>query len=139
MSRNTINDVRKYTNELHDLIKKREAIDMEIAYVCAVLRSLAAGLPQKSRDKLLAEVWAHRKPMGLSDAIMQIFRGAGVERSPDNVREQLEARGFDLSGYKQPLTIVSVTLSRLAKSGRIIATRKNRRVTYRWRIPVRPR
>lgn len=120
--------------QLQELCKQRKHIEMQLVNVNLALRSLARGIEDKEvREQVLRELAAARRRPGLTEAISESLRQMLHSRlSANEVREWLEKEGFDLSEYSQPLATISVTLGRLAKSGRVKATREGRKVTYQW-------
>ena len=58
-------------------------------------------------------------PMGLTDAIRLVLRGAGVPMTPLEVRDRLQAIGFDVSKYTNDLAAVHTILKRLNHSGEL--------------------
>lgn len=121
--------------ELQDLCEQRDFVERQLVQVNLALRSLAQETDdQDERDEVLRQIEkARRKPAGLTKAISECLRAMPHHSfSANEVREWLEREGFDLSDYSQPLATISVTLRRLAASGKVKAMRKNRRVTYQW-------
>jgi predicted nucleic acid-binding Zn-ribbon protein len=126
--------VANLRRELQELRKQRSHIERRMVNVNLALRSLAREIEdKKEREELLIEIEAaRRKPAGLTETISENLRQTPQSLSANEVREWLEREGFDLSEYSQPLATISVTLRRLEKSGRVKATRENRKVTYKW-------
>lgn len=120
--------------ELRELGKQRNQIDARMVNVNLALGGLAREIEnKKEREEVLREIAAaRRKPAGLTEAISENLRQTPQSLSANEVREWLEREGFDLSDYSQPLATISVTLRRLEKSGRVKATREDRKVTYKW-------
>ena len=58
-------------------------------------------------------------PLGLTDAIRMVVRGAGVPMTPVEVRDRLHAIGFDVSKYTNDLAAVHTILRRLNGSGEL--------------------
>ena len=74
-------------------------------------------------------------PIGLTDACRLVVRGAGVPVSPSEVRQRLQAIGFDLSKYQNDLAAIHTILRRLNESGelRVIARGPDTaKQTYIW-------
>lgn len=121
--------------ELRDLLKKREYIDNRITDLNLALRSLARMIPEgKQQEDVLKELReSRRKPAGLTETILSFLAKSPHEgHSASEIREWLEREGFDLSDYSQPVATISITLRRLAESGRAKPMRKGRNVRYRW-------
>jgi hypothetical protein len=58
-------------------------------------------------------------PMGLTDAIRLVIRGAGVPMTPIEIRDRLQAIGFDVSKYANDLAAVHTIVKRLNQSGEL--------------------
>ena len=75
-------------------------------------------------------------PMGLTDAIRLVVRGAGVPMTPVEVRDRLLSIGCDLSQYSNELAVVHTVLRRLNEAGEIrIIPRPNGKNQYLWAKP----
>jgi hypothetical protein len=78
-------------------------------------------------------------PMGLTDAIRLVVRGAGVPMTPIEVRDRLHAIGFDVSKYTNDLAAVHTILKRLNESGELrFIPRAPGKHQYTWNRPVTP-
>jgi hypothetical protein len=80
-------------------------------------------------------------PLGLTDALRLIYRGAGIPLSPTQARDRLRAMGFDLSTYSNEMAAIHTVLKRLHDAGELrCAAQRGRagaalRVVYTWRVP----
>jgi len=78
-------------------------------------------------------------PMGLTDAIRLVIRGAGVPMTPVDVRDRLHAIGFDVSKYSNDLAAVHTILRRLNESGELrFIARAPGKHQYTWNRPTTP-
>jgi len=78
-------------------------------------------------------------PMGLTDAIRLVVRGAGVPMTPVDVRDRLHAIGFDVSKYANDLAAVHTILKRLNQTGELrFIPRAPGKHQYTWNRPVTP-
>ena len=78
-------------------------------------------------------------PMGLTDAIRLVVRGAGVPMTPIEVRDRLHGIGFDVSKYANDLAAVHTILTRLNQSGELrFIPRAPGKHQYTWNRPVAP-
>jgi hypothetical protein len=79
-------------------------------------------------------------PLGLTDAVRLVVRGAGVPMTPVDVRDRLHAIGFDVSKYTNDLAAVHTILKRLNESGEIRfvarAPGKHQYIWNRGSVPV---
>jgi hypothetical protein len=75
---------------------------------------------------------------GLTDACKTALRCAKAPLTPLEVRDRLQATGFDVNRYSNPLAAIHTVLRRLTESGE--AKRRQTRargVTYEFIVPVR--
>src|SRR5256885_17044706 len=96
------------TREYEDLGARRREIDQRLAELAQAIGTLS---------KLLG--LTPTVPMGLTDAIRLVVRGAGVPMTPVDVRDRLQAIGFDVSKYANDLAAVHTILKRLNESGEL--------------------
>lgn len=94
--------------EYEALGARRREIDQRLAELAQTIGTLSKLLG------LTATV-----PMGLTDAVRIVVRGAGVPMTPVEVRDRLHAIGFDVSKYTNDLAAVHTILKRLNESGEL--------------------
>jgi len=121
------------------------------ALAAAIKEYEALGEQRRDIDKRLAQL-AHTigtlskllgltptVPMGLTDAIRLVVRGAGVPMTPVDVRDRLHAIGFDVSKYSNDLAAVHTILKRLNESGELrFIPRSPGKHQYTWNRPTTP-
>jgi hypothetical protein len=125
--------------------------DYRRALETAVHEYEALGLKRREIDQRLAEVaqtigtlsrlcgLTPTVPMGLTDAIRLVIRGAGVPMTPMEVRDRLHAIGFDVSKYTNELAAVHTILKRLNDSGELrFIPRAPGKHQYTWNRPHIP-
>ena len=116
------------TREYEELGTKRQAIDNRLAELAQTIGTLS---------KLLG--LTPTVPLGLTDAIRLVVRGAGVPMTPTDVRDRLRAIGFDVSKYANDLAAVHTILKRLNESGELrFVARVGTGHQYTWNRPVTP-
>jgi hypothetical protein len=105
--------------------------DYRRALATAIREYEALGQQRQDIDKRLAEVMqtigtlsrlcglVPTVPIGLTDACRLVVRGAGVPVTPADVRQRLQAIGFDLSKYANDLAAIHTILKRLNESGEL--------------------
>jgi hypothetical protein len=105
--------------------------DYRRALETAIREYEALGQQRQDVDKRLAEVaqtigtlsrlcgLVPTVPLGLTDACRLVVRGAGVPVTPTDVRQRLQAIGFDLSKYTNDLAAIHTILKRLNESGEL--------------------
>jgi hypothetical protein len=70
---------------------------------------------------------------GLTDACRLVLRGAGHPMTPIEVRERLEAMGFDLSKYSSSLAAIHTVLKRLRAAGELAFVElRSGKFAYEW-------
>ena len=91
--------------EYEALGQQRQEIDQRLAEVAQTIGTLSrlCGLTPTVR-------------LGLTDACRLIVRGAGVPLTPIEVRQRLQAIGFNLSKYANDLAAIHTILKRLNES-----------------------
>lgn len=116
------------TREYEQLGVKRQAIDKRLAELAQTIGTLS---------KLLG--LTPTVPLGLTDAIRLVVRGAGVPMTPPEVRDRLRAIGFDVSKYANDLAAVHTILKRLNESGELrFLARGVGPHQYVWNRPITP-
>ena len=78
-------------------------------------------------------------PLGLTDAVRLVVRGAGVPMTPVEVRDRLVGVGFDVSKYVNELAAVHTILKRLNEAGELrFIPRTPGKHQYTWNRPSTP-
>jgi hypothetical protein len=127
------------------------ATDYRAALAAAIKEYEALGEQRRDVDKRLAQLaqtigtlsrllgLTPTVPMGLTDAIRLVVRGAGVPMTPIDVRDRLHAIGFDVSKYANDLAAVHTILKRLNQAGELrFVPRAPGKHEYTWNRPVTP-
>ena len=94
--------------EYEALAQQRQAVDKRLAEVVQTIGTLS---------RLCGLV--PTVPLGLTDACRLVVRGSGVPVAPADVRQRLQAIGFDLSKYSNDLAAIHTILKRLNESGEL--------------------
>jgi hypothetical protein len=114
--------------EYEALGAKRREIDQRLAELAQTIGTLS---------KLLG--LTPTVPMGLTDAIRLVVRGAGVPMTPVDVRDRLAGLGFDTSKYVNDLAAVHTILKRLNEAGELrFVARAPGKHQYLWNRLVTP-
>ena len=127
------------------------ATDYRAALAAAINEYEALGEQRRDIDKRLAQLaqtigtlsrligLTPTVPIGLTDAIRLVVRGAGVPMTPIEVRDRLHGIGFDVSKYTNDLAAVHTILKRLNESGELrFIPRAPGKHQYTWNRPVTP-
>jgi hypothetical protein len=78
-------------------------------------------------------------PLGLTDAVRLVVRGAGLPMTPIEVRDRLVGVGFDVSKYVNDLAAVHTILKRLNEAGELrFIPRAPGKHQYTWNRPSTP-
>ena len=116
------------TREYEELGARRQAIDTRLAELAQTIGTLS---------KLIG--LTPTVPLGLTDAIRLVARGAGVPMAPTEVRDRLRGMGFDVSKYVNDLAAVHTILKRLNESGELrVVARGPGAHQYVWNRPATP-
>ena len=123
-------------SECCQLREKRNGLETEldevkrqIEHLDAVLKHLGPLAGESEGDDISG--------LGLTDAIRAVLKKATDRVSPSDVRQTLQQKGFDLSGYSAPMSSIYKVLSRLAADDNSHVTREqeDNAVFYRWNEP----
>lgn len=95
--------------ERDQLTQQRDQINVRLMQLDLTIRGLSILVGQ---TELIAR-HAERETIGLRDAIRAVFRNAGTELSPTEVRDTLLAMGFNFSGFANPMAAIHNTLQRM--------------------------
>jgi hypothetical protein len=111
--------------EYEELGRQRREIDKRLAQLVqtiGTLNRLCGFVPNV--------VW------GLTDACRFVLRGAGHPMTPTEVRDRLEAMGFDLSKYSSSLAAIHTVLKRLKEAGEAdFVELDSGKFAYQWQKP----
>ena len=116
------------TREYEEFGAKRQAIDKRLAELAQTIGTLS---------RLIG--LTPTVPLGLTDAVRLVVRGAGVPMTPVEVRDRLHGIGFDVSKYSNDLAAVHTILKRLNESGELrFVARGVGAHHYTWNRPSTP-
>lgn len=115
------------SREYETLLAERARIDARIAQLAQTIGSL-----MRLCNLQPTVGW------GLTDAVRGVLRAAGHPLTAVEVRDQLEAMGFDIARYSNDLASIHTVLKRLNQAGEVdFVPRAHDKPGYRWRKPVR--
>jgi hypothetical protein len=123
----------EYRSALDAACREYEELGRQRAEIDARLTQLAQSIGTLTRLCGLASTL----PWGLTDACRVVLRNSGVPMSPTEVRDRLEAIGFDLSRYANELAAIHTVLRRLNDSGEIRFIGSPGKHLYKWNAPPR--
>lgn len=124
----------KSFDEIKDMVKQREELDLKLSKMYQFIRATANMLPDEGRAIVMAKIEQFTgETVGLTDAIRNTLKA-----SPDkwltavDVREQLFTSGFDFSGYtSNPLASIHAVLKRM-KPSEVESEDMEGVTAYRW-------
>lgn len=120
--------------ERRELIGRRTDLETElvevrnkITHLDEVLSHLAplADLPFYEDDTVSG--------LGITDAIRYVLKMSDERLSAQDVRQQLSAKGYDLSPLTAPMASIYKILGRIEESGEVIREKEEGRVYYKWK------
>lgn len=114
-------------HEYETLGEQRRGIDRRLAELSQTIATLS---------RLLG--FSPTVPLGLTDAVRMVLRGAGVPTTPMQIRDRLSGMGFDMTRYTNQLAAVHTILKRLNDSGEArLIPRAGGKHEYAWNHGVR--
>jgi hypothetical protein len=114
--------------ELEALLEKQEEIEQKVAQLRQAIISLA---PLAKEPRI--DLWLYwGGSMGITENIREILRAAYPKTlSPVEIKEQLKARGQDLTMHKNVMASIHSTLKRMLENEEIATSDEG--LTYGWR------
>src|SRR5437588_8450074 len=104
--------------ELESLLEQQEDIEQKIAQLKQAIISFAP--LAKDSDGLIGPLVYAFAAQGMTDSIREILRAAFPKQlSPVEIKEQLKAKGQNLSEHKNVMASVHSTLKRMLENGEI--------------------
>jgi chromosome segregation ATPase len=120
-----LNNMRK---ELEALLEQQEETEQKIAQLKQAIMSFAP-LAKESGSGFLDQLG---QTIGITDNIREILQATYPKKlSPVEIKEQLKARGADLSQHKNVMASIHSTLKRMLENEEI--TTSDEGLTYGWR------
>lgn len=132
---NTAQVISDAREELKNRVGQRATTDKRIAELRILLRTLVRFIPDEAqRQQVLAEVdAARRKAPSITESISSLLSQSNKPLTSTDIREQLEATGFDLDEYSQPLATIQSTLSRMVEAEKVKRDfAPDKSVIYEW-------
>jgi hypothetical protein len=102
----------KYRSALEAAIREYERLTRKRAELDERIAQLVQSMGSLSRLCNLTPTVA----LGLTDACRMVLKAAGHPMTASEVRQQLQAMGFDVSRYANPLASIHTVLKRLCRS-----------------------
>jgi hypothetical protein len=125
----------KLTTRKIALAAQRQELEIQLHDTDAEILNLDKAIARVRMLMGMAQEGEHISELGITDAIRRVV---GPERmSAGQIREKLEAEGFKLSDYTNPMSSIYTVLSRLEKSGELLVEREDWNAWYRRRVRAR--
>jgi len=126
-------DLQACKRELADLLRQRQKIDERMARLQPLIGHLE-GLCRELGDRAAKE---HATKVELTTGLTELARvtlqEAYIPLSTRELKQRMEAKGFDFSHYSNPLSSIHVVLQRLVKSRQVkVVPQKGGRKAYQW-------
>lgn len=110
------------TAEMSDVLAERRKLDARLSQLKETIEGLTA-LIEDRPTAVAAPDGEATAESGISDAIRTLLHVSKVPLSPIQIRGSLIGRGFDLSEYANPMSVIHNTLKRLDKQGELMTVR----------------
>jgi hypothetical protein len=111
--------IKRETLALQAQIEER---DKQAAALAQTMRALAPLVGEQPPPDVQPAEDAETPPGGMTDCVRAILRKAVKPLTASEIRESLEAIGFDMKSYSNPLATIHTVLRRLGESGEVEAT-----------------
>lgn len=97
-----------------------EQCDKQIAALIQTMRAMAPLVGEEAPELPVSD--AEMISGGMTDCVRAILKKAAEPLTASEIRESLEAIGFDMNSYSNPLATIHTVLRRLAESGEVETT-----------------
>ena len=125
--------IKKLDSRVFELMEKRWELETQIKEIDLELKEIGGTL---SHLKPLAGETAEQDSvagLGLTNAIRKVLGLSEDRLSASNIRDELQKRGFNFSGYEMPGASIFTILYRLKKKGEITMEKQDGRRFFRWK------
>jgi len=126
-------DLQARKRELAGLLRQRQKIDERMARLQPLISHLE-GLCRELGDRTAKEHAAKVElTTGLTELARVTLEEAFIPLSTTELKQRMEAKGFDFSHYSNPLSSIHVVLRRLVKGGQVkVVPQKGGKKAYQW-------
>lgn len=122
-----------FRSELSKFEQERANLDIKIDFLRIIVKGLE-GLSGEEVKKL-----EPLNDFGLTAAVREVLKSDFSFLEPMQVRAGLEARGYNLKRYANPMASLHVTLKRLVELGEVEPKVEEGKTRYRWKPHRFPR
>jgi hypothetical protein len=99
-----------------------EECDRQIAALTQTMRAIAPLVGEEPPPDVQIAPDAETPPGGMTDCVRALLKKATEPLTASEIRESLEAIGFDMNSYSNPLATIHTVLRRLTESGEVETT-----------------
>jgi hypothetical protein len=126
-------DLQAHKRALASLLNERKKIDEQIARLQPLINHLE-GLCHELGNRAARDIAAKAAmTTGLTNAARATLEEAFGPLTPAELKQRMEAKGFNFSNYSLPLSSLHVVLQRLVKAGQVkVVPRKGSKKAYQW-------
>jgi len=126
-------DLQAHKRALASLLSERKKIDEQIARLQPLINHLE-GLCHELGDRAARDTAAKAAmATGLTNAARPTLEEAFGPLTPAQLKQRMQAKGFDFSNYSLPLSSLHVVLQRLVKAGQVkVVPQKDGKKAYQW-------
>ncbi len=134
MDKDDFNRILNELNAKHNaLVDRRAALQVEIGELDNQIAVLKKTMLSMSPLMGMTLDPNDLTGMGITDAIRKVLMTSRERMAPSQVKDALLNKGFDLSGYGNPMASIYKVLTRLKESNQVIAEQEGWNVFYRWK------
>jgi hypothetical protein len=112
-------EIKRETLALQAQIEER---NKQTAALTQTMKALAPLIGEQPPPDVQMVADAETPPGGMTDCVRAILRKAVEPLTASEIRESLEAIGFDMKSYSNPLATIHTVLRRLGESGEVETT-----------------
>jgi hypothetical protein len=126
-------DLKARKRELAGLLRQRQGIDQKMAQLQPIINHLE-GLCRELGDRAAMENAAKVElTTGMTELARVTLEEAYMPLSASELKQRMEAKGFDFSKYSNPLASIHTVLQRLVKSRQVkMVPQKAGKKAYQW-------
>jgi hypothetical protein len=123
-----------FYNERNDLFSRRAEIEAELSETRNKITHLDQVLDHLASLSGITDMTGSVSALGLTDAIRTVVRINGERFSPQDIKQRLQERSYDLSDLTAPMASIYKVLSRLAENPGECLTREKEdgRIFYKY-------
>ena len=120
--------------DLEELTVEKFRIDAKIARLKSTIEIITALSDEQGDADVILKVLQgdFDESLGITDAIRGVMQRSSLPMTAPQIRDALEAHGYDISQYSSILTVIHNTIKRMDKQGEISAVHNSLGVFVGW-------